>query len=157
MAIQLSQHFTLEEATASETAARFNIDNSHPSPEVTTSASSTAVHMELVRGILGKPIHINSWIRCPELNSKLGSKPTSQHVLGEAVDFICPQFGSPIEICKKLISTLGVWDQMILEFNWVHISFKSSPGVTNRGEVLSLLSGGKYAQGLTSPTGQKLA
>jgi putative chitinase len=157
MAIQLSQHFTLEEAIVSETAARKGIDNSHPSQEVITSASSTAVHMELVRGILGHPIHVNSWIRCHELNAALGSKSTSQHVLGEAVDFICPQFGSPIEICKKLISTLGVWDQMILEFDWVHIAFKSSPDVTNRGEVLSLLLGGDYAQGLTSPTGHKLA
>lgn len=157
MAIHLSTNFTLEEATMSQTAARKGIDNFHPSQQVITAASSTAVHMEIVRRILGKPIHINSWIRCPELNSALGSKSTSQHVIGEAVDFTCSQFGSPIEICKKLRNELGVWDQMILEFGWVHLSFKSSPGVRNRCEVLSLLSNGKYAQGLTSPTGQMLA
>jgi len=34
----------------------------------------------------GKPMYVTSAFRCKKHNAKLGSKPTSQHVLGKAVD-----------------------------------------------------------------------
>ena len=146
--IKLSQHFTLEEATISQEADRRGIDNSHPDPQIITTASKTAVKMEKVRLILNSnAIHINSWIRALALNRALGSKDTSQHIKGEAVDFICPSFGSPLAICKKLIEnkTLIGWDQLILEHSWVHISWNSTPNSQQRGQVLSLLQDGGYA------------
>ena len=148
--IQLSQHFTLEEATLSETAARNGIDNSHPDARTITTASNTAVRMEIVRQILGAPIHINSWIRCLELNRALKSSDHSQHILGEAVDFICPGFGTPTQVAETLLEfkdSVG-FDQLILEYTWVHISWKSLPNAVQRGEVLSLLPSGGYANGL---------
>ena len=156
--ILLSEHFTLDEATLSQTASRLGIDNSHPSPEIITTASRTAVKMEKVRIILGAPISINSWIRCPDLNAAIGSKPTSQHILGEAVDFIAPHFGSPTDICKCLIDNriMVGFDQLILEHTWVHISWASTPNAVQRGQVLSLLSNGHYAVGLTDSSGNPL-
>ena len=153
---QLSEHFTLEEATFSSTAARLGIDNSSPSPQVKTAASFVAVKMEKVRVILDSPIHIDSWIRCLELNRALKSKDTSQHILGEAVDFTCSGFGSPVQICRELIANQSVlrYDQLILEHTWVHISFKSVPGAVQRGQVLSLLGTGGYANGLTNSEGK---
>lgn len=153
---QLSEHFSLEEATTSDTAARNGIDNSHPPADVVDSASRTAVKMEKVRALLSAPIHINSWIRCPELNAAIGSKPTSQHILGEAVDFISPQRGTPLQVCQYLITykELLRWDQLILEHTWIHISWKATPNAVQRGEVLSLLSTGGYSQGLTDPSGK---
>lgn len=153
---QLSEHFTLAEAVLSQEAARKGIDNSCPTPAIIATASKTAVKMEKVRVVLGnKPILINSWIRCLQLNRALGSKDDSQHVKGEAVDFICPAFGTPTDICKELVKqkVLLNWDQLILEHSWVHISWSALPNAQQRGQVLSLLSSGKYAQGLTNPAG----
>jgi hypothetical protein len=155
----LSEHFTLAEAVLSQEADRRDIDNSHPDPQIITTASKTAVKLEKVRLILdSKPIGINSWIRSLLLNRALGSKDSSQHVLGEAVDFICPTFGTPFEICKRLVENklLVGFDQLILEHSWVHISWKSIPNATQRGEVLSLLQGGGYAKGLTDKSGKAL-
>lgn len=159
MPVYLSEHFTLEEAVTSQEAARKGIDNSKPSPEVITAASYTAVKMEGVRNLLGgNPIHINSWIRCLALNRALGSKDSSQHITGNAVDFICPTFGTPTEIAKLLVQrveTVG-FDQLILEHTWVHISWNSFPNSKQRNQVLSLLSDGSYSRGLTDQFGNHL-
>jgi zinc D-Ala-D-Ala carboxypeptidase len=155
--ISLSEHFTLDEAIISQTAERLGIDNYPNSQEIITTASKTAVKMEKVRVVLGEvSISINSWIRCLELNRALGSSDSSQHVKGEAVDFICPAFGSPLEICKQLLKNKEVlgWDQLILEHTWVHISWKSTPNSIQRGQVLSLLSDKSYAVGLTDKSGK---
>lgn len=158
MPFQLSDHFTLEEATFSATAARNGIDNVCQSQMIISNATKTALKMEKVRALLGKPISVGSWIRCIALNRALGSKDTSQHIKGEAVDFTCFAFGSPFEICKKLIEHKEVinWDQLILEHTWVHISWNSTPNSVQRGEVLSLLQGGGYAKGLTDKFGKQL-
>lgn len=153
--IPLSLHFTLEEATLSQEAARRGIDNLSPPGKVIEVAQKTALQMEVVRGVLNSPIHINSWIRCLSLNRALGSKDSSQHILGSAVDFISPQFGSPFRICQYLLGfkPLIKWDQLILEHTWVHISWNFVLPEINRGEVLSLLSTGGYAAGLLTPDG----
>lgn len=150
---RLSTHFTLAEATRSETAHRHNILNV-PTAEVLGIMRKTALEMERIRDILGKPIQINSFYRCPELNRVLGSKPTSQHCQGEAVDFISPSFGTPLDICRTILANSGhiLFDQLILEHSWVHISFPIRTG-KGRRQVLSLLSSGKYALGLTDKTG----
>lgn len=154
----LSPHFTLEEATASDTALRLGIDNTHPSDKVISSARLTASHLEQVRAAIGGPIDVTSWIRCLALNRAIGSKDTSQHILGEAVDFRAPKFGTPLAICKHLIifkQVLG-WDQLILEHTWIHISWSSLPNAKQCGQVLSLLATGGYAVGLTDPSGRPL-
>jgi hypothetical protein len=156
--IQVTEHFTYEELISSQKAAQLGIDNSHPSPEILSAASHTAICMETVRTILGDvPIHVDSWIRCPLLNTAVGSHPTSQHIKGEAVDFIAPIFGTPLDIAKRLIAEAVTvrFDQLIMEGTWVHISF-CSPTSVPRNEVLSLLNGGKYAFGLTDKEGNKL-
>jgi len=158
--MNLSEHFTLAEATHSQEAARKGIDNSLPSGEVVMTAAKTAVKLEKVRVILGnKPISVSSWIRCLALNRALKSKDDSKHVLGEAVDFICPAFGSPLDICRELIrqKVLVGFDQLILEHTWVHISWNALPNAIQRGQVLSLLSTGGYANGLTVLNGVKLS
>lgn len=154
----LSEHFTLQEATVSQEADRRDIDNSSPPTYIVDVMRKTATKLEKVRTILGKPIHINSWYRCPELNAALGSNSRSQHPKGEAVDFISPQFGSPLNICKIILANqmLIRFDQLILEHSWVHISWKTDPNAIQRGEVLSLLKSGGYAAGLTDKLGNKL-
>jgi hypothetical protein len=124
---QLSEHFSLEELTFSEIASRNKIDNT-PSDAIIAKLKFTASQMELVRSALGNNfIHVNSGYRCLAANTLLGSKSTSQHTKGEAVDFICRPFGTPRDIVLLLKSSNIKFDQLILEFDsWVHISFVSS-------------------------------
>ncbi len=49
--------------------------------------------MQATRDVVGGPIHVTSWIRCPQHNARVGGAPRSTHVpqfwggLNKAVDF----------------------------------------------------------------------
>lgn len=119
----LSAHFSLEEAITSQTASRLGIDNDPPLDAV-LNMKRAALGMEQVRQLLGQPIHINSWYRCNALNAAVGSKPTSDHVTGYAIDFTCPAYGTPDKVVKAILASDIDFKQVILEFNaWVHIAF----------------------------------
>lgn len=134
--MNLSPHFTFEELTASELADRQGIDNKPTDVKVLNHLKFLAKNLEDVRECLGSPIHINSAYRCLMVNALLGSKPTSAHVKGLAADFVCPSFGSPKEIVKRLSSSNVAYDQLILEFDrWVHIGF-SEEGYIPRKQTL---------------------
>jgi len=134
----LSAHFTFAELTASETAARRGINND-PSPEALARLRHTCVGLEAIRSRLGAPLHITSGFRCLELNRAIGSKDTSDHVTGDAADFICPQFGGPRSIVAVLMDAQIPFDQLIDEYGrWVHVSF--APRM--RGQVLTIDAAG---------------
>lgn len=130
--MNLSPHFTLEEFAASQEAARRGIDNDPPA-DLHAALRRTAQGLEAVRVILGMaPVNITSGYRCLALNRALGSKDTSQHVTGQAADFIAPRYGSPTEIATALRDSGLEYDQLILEFarggnGWVHVSFSDRP------------------------------
>ena len=125
--MRLSTHFSLDEFEVSETAARLGIDNSVPA-HMMGDVMYTARALEVVRQALGKnPIIITSGYRSPALNAAVGGAKTSQHMAGKAVDFIVPGFGRPIEVCRKILESGIVFDQLIHEFGaWVHCSFVQS-------------------------------
>lgn len=152
----LTEHFTWAEALRTD---HRNIQNVIEEPASMENILRTAVKLEKVRAILGKPIIVNSWYRCRALNSLIGGAVNSDHIRGAAVDFISPQFGTPLEICKKLIEekTLLGFKQLILEHTWVHISWELIPNTIPKLEVLSLLATGGYAKGLTDKQGNPLA
>jgi len=122
--IWASPHFSLDELTFSETAARKGIDNT-PSDDVLDNLYKTAMEMENVRELLGNnPILISSGYRSLSVNELLGSKPTSAHIRGLAVDFTCPKFGDPHDIVDAIFGSDILYDQIILEFDlWCHLAF----------------------------------
>jgi hypothetical protein len=126
--MNLTTHFTLSELLVSGEAARRGIDNT-PTPEALAALKLTALGLETVRMRLGgAPILISSGYRCLALNRAIGSKDTSQHITGQAADFICPRFGTPREVVAALRDSGVAFDQLILEFDrWVHISFADKP------------------------------
>ena len=133
--MQLSPHFTLEEATFSETAERKGLDNT-PGKQVMINMTKTAEHMEKVRDALGgRSIYVSSWYRSPAVNTAVGGSATSGHMQGWCVDFKCRSFGTPLEIIKELIKKGVRFDQVIQEGTWVHISF--DPRM--RGTVLTAI------------------
>jgi len=126
--MRLSKHFSLEELTQSDTAVRLNIDNT-PSKEVIDNLKFLSEKLEDVRVLLRSPMLVSSGFRSLSLNRHLGSRDTSSHVKGLAVDFISPSFGNPEAIVKTIVESDIQYDQVILEFNrWVHLSFaKENP------------------------------
>jgi len=124
----LSPHFTEDEFTQSQTAAREGIDNSIP-PDLLPAAKRTAFGLELVRTLLNSnAVLISSGYRCPALNAKVGGSRLSQHMLCEAADFTCPTYGTPWQIIKAIKQSTIPYDQVIVEFSrWVHISFTDNP------------------------------
>ena len=120
----LTQHFTLEEFTFSETAIRHDIYNMPESNEL-DNLLITAEGMENVRKLLNNnAINVSSGYRCLELNTLLKSKPNSKHVKGLACDFTCKGFGTPEKIVRSIVNSNISYDQVILEYgSWVHIAF----------------------------------
>lgn len=151
----LTEHFSWAESVITQ---HREIDNSIKDANVLQNIPRTAVKLEKVRALLGVPLVISSWYRSPELNAAVGGVKNSDHISGCAVDFIAPQFGTCAEIAKKILESKELigFKQLILEHTWVHISFPI-PGVAAKLEVLSLLEGGRYAQGLTNKLGIALA
>lgn len=137
--MKLSANFHLDEFVTSQTAARRGIDNTPPAP-VLIRLKNTAKGLEKVRAVLGKPILISSGYRSPALNKAVGGSATSDHMNGDAADFISPGFGTPIAICRAIVAAGIKFDQLIEENGrWVHISF----GPRMRGQFLKW-DGRKY-------------
>lgn len=158
MTIKLSPNFTLWEAFRSQTAAREGIDNTPPQ-HIMPNLIRAAQLMEQIRLACGNnQIFVSSWYRSPRLNAAVGGSARSQHMTGCAVDFECDSFGPPISICQRILDVPAIaFDQLILEHTWVHVSVPNSPTDKPRKQVLSLLNGGRYAQGLTDRSGRSLA
>lgn len=122
--MHLTDHFTLEEMTQSDTATRLGIDNT-PTKEALTNLKTLAEGLEHVRTKLnGNSIRVSSGYRSLGLNRTLRSKDTSHHVMGLAADFTCPRFGN-VDDVMRTISESGIeFEQLIKEFDsWIHISF----------------------------------
>ena len=147
--MQLSEHFSLEELAASETAARRGIDNTPPQA-LMPNLRALAQGLELVRSALhNRPIHVNSGFRCLRLNSEVGGAKDSMHMRGLAADILCPQFGTPLDVCRAIAAAGIETDQIIHEFGkWCHVSF-AAPGKRPRGELLTIATAARgYEEGL---------
>lgn len=142
--VQLTPHFSLEELTHSQTAARKGIHNvPKPNTEERKNLQRMAETMEEVRAILGdKPILISSGYRDPRVNAMVGGSVGSKHINGLAADFTCPGFGTALEICKQLephMRELRI-DQLIYEFGtWVHLGLTQGKA---RHQTLTIDAGG---------------
>jgi zinc D-Ala-D-Ala carboxypeptidase len=142
--LRLTDHFTLDELTQSDTAVRLDIDNT-PTKEVLENLKTLAEGLEHVRTKLnGNSIHVSSGYRCLELNRILHSKDTSHHVMGMAADFTCPRFGSVTDVFTCLAESGIEFEQLIKEFDlWIHISFPTK-GSKGKRQVLIIDKKGKY-------------
>jgi zinc D-Ala-D-Ala carboxypeptidase len=139
--MKLSQHFTLEEMTKSQTGSRKAIENIPGEKEIESLKLLCENVLEKVRVHFGRPVTVNSGYRGPKLNKAIGGAKNSQHMTGQAAD---------IEIAGMSNKVLFCWirdnldfDQLILEFHkegvpdsgWVHVSWNSQG---NRKQVLTI-------------------
>lgn len=118
----ISKNFSYREFEASETADRKGICNVINTFEVRDAVKELVdTILQPLRDTWGKPLHINSGYRCPELNKAVGGKPTSQHLKGEACDVACDK---PAELARLAILLHLPYDQIILYPTFVHFSHK---------------------------------
>jgi zinc D-Ala-D-Ala carboxypeptidase len=134
--MKISEHFTLEELTFSEAAARLGLDNT-PIPIVITNLGLVVTVMEQIRTLLGdRPIIVHSGYRSTEVNQAVGGVATSAHCHGLACDFVCRAFGTPAEAALAILRSEIEYDQLILEYGWVHVGL-APEGLLSRQEALT--------------------
>ena len=147
--MQLSKNFSLEEMERSQTAQRMGIKNKAGSGEIKNLTDLCYNVLEPSRAKFDKPIRISSGYRSEELCVAIGSKKTSQHALGMAVDMEIPS-ESNLKVALWLQNNVD-FDQLILEYytgeansGWIHVSFHEG---NNRKQVLTF-DGKSYTNGL---------
>lgn len=149
--MKLSKHFSLAEFTKSQTAERRGINNTPTDADIERLRLLCENVLEKVRVYYDKPFAPSSGFRSAELCKAIGSKTTSQHAKGEAVDFEVPGIAN-IDVASWISENCD-FDQLILEYykpedpeaGWIHVSYKSEG---NRNEVLTLTKAGGYQFGL---------
>lgn len=124
MSIQLTQHFSLDELTTTN-KVKYKDKNYKYGLQKITQMNILAHFAEQVRLIVGCPMTITSGIRCEELNAVVGGSKTSQHLKGEAIDFIPTKIKIKTAFDKIRKSNLE-FGQLIIEKSgkseWIHIS-----------------------------------
>ena len=153
--MMLSENFSLEELTKSQTALRKGIDNNPNADHISALRDLAMNILQPVRNHFGKPYTPSSGYRSVELCLAIGSSEKSQHAKGEAADFEVPNV-SNMELAKWIVSNLD-FDQLILEFytageptsGWVHVSYNRD-GSNRKKAMTAVKNNGKtvYQEGL---------
>jgi zinc D-Ala-D-Ala carboxypeptidase len=138
--MKLTENFSLNELTKSQTAERKGIDNT-PSPEHQENLKSLCeMILQPIRDHFGQVVSVSSGYRSPELCVAIGSSTKSQHARGEASDFEI--FGISNKELADYINEHLDYDQLILEYwkgedepnsGWVHCSYTNG---SNRKQYL---------------------
>lgn len=143
---QLSQDFTLGELTHTNTGIPNWPDDAH----YAILKAHLAPFLEKIRtrALDNKPIIVHSAYRSPRVNRAVGGVSNSAHLSAYAADIECPQFGDCYTVAVA-IQTAGkagliVYDQLIYEQTWVHVS--CAPAA--RMEDLTHYDDGSYVDGL---------
>ena len=137
--MKLSDNFSLNELTKSQTAERKGIDNT-PGPNHQENLKSLCeMILQPVRDHFGQVVSVSSGYRSQELCVAIGSSTQSQHAKGEAADFEI--FGVSNKELADWINENLDYDQLILEYwkesdpnsGWVHCSYTDG---SNRKQYL---------------------
>ena len=154
--MNLTKNFTLAEMTKSETALRYDIDNTPSEQEISSMKLLAEKVLQPVRDHFGKGVKVNSGFRHPDVNQKVGGSRNSDHTRGQAADIEIPGVANA-ELAEWIKENLE-YNQLILEFytpgipdsGWVHVSYIPED---NKKQVLTATKkDGKtvYLQGLVA-------
>ena len=129
--MNLTENFSLNELTKSQTAERKGIDNTPSTEHQENLKSLCEMILQPIRDHFGQVVSVSSGYRSPELCVAIGSSTKSQHASGCAADFEI--FGvSNKELADWIDENLD-YDQLILEYwkesdpnsGWIHCSFNT--------------------------------
>ena len=140
--MNLTEHFTLEELTAT---SHREFDNT-PNDAELANLTRLAEFLEEVKTALdGKPVMISSGFRSKAVNDSVKSKDSSQHRIGCAADFKVPGM-APDAVVRALVASDLEFDQVIREFDsWTHISISNTPDKAPRRQALIIDKAGTRA------------
>jgi len=131
--MNLTEHFTLEELTHTDHREFENVPNEQ---ELENLKRLAAFLEEVKQALGGRPVMVNSAFRSKQVNDAVGSKDSSQHRIGCAVDIRVPQL-TPDEVVKTIMASGLPYDQLIREFDrWTHVSIPNTAGAAPRKQVL---------------------
>ena len=138
--MKITQHFTLEELCASDTARARGIKNQPGTQEVINLVALAVEVLEPLRKWWGREVKIGSGYRCKELNTAVGGVRNSQHVTGQAADLCIDGDMDKGKKWFEYIKNHLVFDQLIFEHNskgsyWVHVSYDAQG--RNRMQVIA--------------------
>ena len=143
--MEISEHVTYKEATASITAEELGLNNDPPDDILEVMKVTSKKLFEPLRKFWGCRIGISSFYRSPELNAVLEkdkvlkASKNSQHMTGEAMDIDAKIYGliNNRQVFEYLRDNC-IFDQLIWEEGdddapeWVHVSFRAG---NNRMQV----------------------
>ena len=123
---KISRYFTMGEAVNSATAKKYGIDNI-PSKQQAANIRYTAVRLDKLRNILGRPVQVSSWYRSSRVNRKVGGSDSSAHQSGLGVDIILKK-GSAYKEFQKVTKSSLKYDQLIYypKKGHLHIGFRKN-------------------------------
>jgi len=138
--MKLTENFSLNELTKSQTAERKGIDNTPSTEHQENLKSLCEMILQPIRDHFGQVVSVSSGYRSPELCVAIGSSTKSQHAKGQASDFEI--FGISNKELADWINENLDYDQLILEYwkgedepnsGWVHCSYTNG---SNRKQYL---------------------
>lgn len=141
--IKLTEHFSLSEFEASDTAKQYGITNQADQQSIANLMALCVAVLEPLRQWFGAPITIGSGYRCPRLNAIVGGVNNSQHLTGQAADLCTDGNISMGKVWFNYIKNHLTFDQLIWEKNtktgsyWVHVSYNAQG--RNRKQVIDNL------------------
>lgn len=126
-------NFKISELIYSETAIIKNINNMPDINSLDNLLNLIFYCLQPIRDKLNEPMIITSGFRCKEINKLVGGVYNSQHLYGQAADFVVKKY-TPSQIIEKIKKSDIEFDQLINEYNkWIHISFNKGK---NRRQIL---------------------
>jgi hypothetical protein len=126
--MSIGRYFRLWEATRSDEAARRGIENQPDESQLYQLVWLCKHLMDPVREMFGR-IRVSSGLRTRELNPHIrGSSNTSAHTFGCAFDFHPLSMSIRLsEIVEWVAQSDLPFDQVIYEYNWIHLG-AAKPG-----------------------------
>ena len=140
--MKLSPNFSLAEMVKSDTALRLDMDNTPGDEEIKNMTALAENVLQKVRDHYGKGVKVNSGVRHPDVNAKVGGSKTSDHCKGMAADIEIPGVANA-DLAEWIVENCE-FRQVILEFytpgvpdsGWVHVSYNPDD---NKKQVLTAM------------------
>lgn len=126
----LSPNFTLQEMCFSLTATTLKIANEPGQKDIDNLRVLCREVLQPTRDEWGKPMHINSGYRSPDLNKAVGGKSNSYHLRGCAADIAVAShtegYALAVHLLKQKLTDLVILERHKQRF-WVHVQWSYAP------------------------------
>lgn len=135
--VKISKNFSLSELIRTNTG----LVNTSDIQSLVNMVHLSLMILQPLRGYLGCAVNVNSCFRSKAVNKNVGGSGSSQHLLGQAVDFVCEDM---VAAFNYILNNLP-FDQLIWEKGtesspaWIHVSY--NPWGKNRKKVFFTRNG----------------